>query len=132
MQQGLCPLILTVVLPRRGDYQHFIDKKTKAQRGGPPCQWTPSWLEADLDLSAELLVPRACALFHDTCSSLSWNKSQGQIREDESSENVAFPVGLSPSFVLLTLGCSLDTMTIKLLARVENDFRIPNSTALSR
>lgn len=73
---------------------------------------------------------RACA--RDTCSSLSWNKSQGQIRGQESSESTASPVDLRPSFVLLTLACSFDTMTKKLLARVENDFRIPNLTALSR
>ena len=82
-------------------------------------------------LNAALLVSRACAPFHDTCSSLSRNKSQGQIREEESSENTASPVDLRPNFVLLTLACSFDTMTKKLLARVENGFRIPNSTALS-
>lgn len=82
-------------------------------------------------LNPALPVSRACALFHDTCRSASRNESQGQIREEESSENTASPVDLRPSFVLLTLACSFDTMAKKLLARVENDFRIPNSTALS-
>lgn len=73
---------------------------------------------------------RACALFHDTHDSLLWSKSQDQIRGGESSQNALFPMGPSPSIVLLTLGRSLDVMAIKLLARVENDFRILNSAAL--
>lgn len=40
-------------------------------------------------------------------------------------------VSRGPSSVPLTPGCSLDTMTRKLLARVETAFRILHSAALS-
>lgn len=41
-------------------------------------------------------------------------------------------MGPRHSIVLLTLGCSFEAMTKKLLARVENDFRILESAALPR
>lgn len=61
--------------------------------------------------------------------SLGWKKSQDQLRGVESLPNTLFPMVPVPSFVVLTLGCSFDRMTMKLLARVENDFRILSSAA---